>query len=424
MIIGIDASRANRSRRTGTEWYSFYLIKELAKIDSENQYVLYTDRPLRADLANLLDDGVDYGDDFNPKGEQIIRSPHGNITTKLLNWPFSFFWTQGRLSLEMIFHAPDVLFVPGHVLPIFHPKKSVVTVHDIGFERDRGIYRNEGMGPDSQLLKRAMNYLVRFMTKGKFGANTLDYLSWSTQYALKHAHRVITVSEFSKSEIISVYSKTMSEKLFTKLRVVLNGYNDKLFCKTVKSEAKNKVIEKYGIKEPFLFYLGRIERKKNIPSLVEAFGIAKNKLPGMNLVLTGNASFGADEVRYLINEYGIEDKVKLTGWVEEEDLPYIFDSATAFVFPSTYEGFGIPLVEAMACGVPIACSTAPAITEVVAGAALTFKAIDKNDIARCLVEISTNEDLRNKLREKGYDRAKNFNWTKSAHNTLAVLLEK
>ena len=137
MLIGIDASRANRSHRTGTEWYSYYLIRWLAKLDADNQYILFTDKPLVGGLLDLTTkqyNGSDYKcrqdrADYDKEGYQIIKSPFNNFRAKILNWPFLYFWTQGRLSLEMILNKVDILFIPAHTLPIIHPK-SRISVQD------------------------------------------------------------------------------------------------------------------------------------------------------------------------------------------------------------------------------------------------------------------------------------------------------
>lgn len=425
MIIGIDASRANRKYRSGTEWYSYYLIRELAKIDKDNQYILYTDSPLRPDLTDLLNENESrQSPRFDDDGYQAIRSPHDNFKAKILNWPWKFLWTQGRLALEMLFRAPDVLFVPAHTLPIFHPKNSVVTVHDVGFERDRTIYRPKQLGPGDRKSRYLMDLLVRTFTRGKFGANTLDYLAWSTIFGLKRARAVITVSNFSAREIQSVYNRVISQKDLDKVKVVHNGFNDALYKQASNMENSCDIIKKYGIKQPYLFYLGRIERKKNIPRLIEAFAQVVKEIPDLKLVLTGAASYGFDEVNYLISEFELEDKIIKTGWVDENDLPAIFSCSKGFVFPSLYEGFGIPLIQAMACGVPVACSNAPAITEVVEDAALIFDSQNIENMAECMKKLVKDQGLRDNLIKSGLEQSKKYSWKKTAEETLKILIEK
>ena len=398
MLIGLDASRANRKFKSGTEWYSYHLIKELAAIDSANQYVLYSDQPLNDDLA------------------EVVRG-HGNFRAKVLNWPLTYFWTQIRLSLEMLFQPPDLLFVPAHALPLLHPRKSLVTIHDIGFERERGLYRSDKIGP-AGLTGKIFDYLARIFTLGKFGAATLDYQTWSTKFALKHASRIIAVSNFTKQELIKVYRAAGD-----KIAVVYNGYNDAIYKKITDQGKINQVLNKYGIKRPYIFYVGRLEKKKNTPALVNAFAImkARHKELEHKLVLAGQASLGFAEVKYVAEEFNLLDEIILTGWVPEADLPYIYNGAALFVFPSHYEGFGIPLVEAMACGAPIVASAIAPLKEVADGAALFFNPSDKHDLAEKMAEALLDENCATELVARGLARVKDFSLVKCARETLAVL---
>lgn len=418
MVIGIDASRANRKHKSGTEWYSYHLIRALAKIDGKNRYVLYTDKPLIGGLLDLGSDAMENDKVILDKhGYQSIKSPHGNFKAKVLKWPYDFFWTQGRLSLEMIFNAPDMLFVPAHTLPFFHPKKSIVTIHDIGFEREENLYGKEQMGPHRAFTRKLTDLFVKLFSAGKYGANTKDYLRWSTRFALNYAANIITISDFSKKEIESVY-RTPSEKL----KVVLNGFNNHLYRKISDQEQISRVLSRYGIEWPFIFYVGRLEKKKNTLALVEAFALMreKNKDIKHKLLLVGDASYGYDEIKYAIKEREMDDEILMTGWVDEEDMPYIYNGAAAFVFPSLYEGFGIPLVQAMASGVPIAASRAASIPQVVGDAALLFDPCDKASMADSLKKIITDGKLRKDLEAKGLKRAEDFSWEKCAKETLEV----
>ena len=424
MLIGIDASRANRNHKNGTEWYSYYLIRHLAKLDYKNEYILYTDQHLVGGMADLTKDvyspACKQGNNikYDKKGFQIIKSPFNNFKAKILKWPFKNFWTLGRLSLECLFHQPDVFFVPSHTLPLFSPKKSLVTIHDIGFIKNRFLYKRELIGPENRKVKIIINLLVKIFTLGKYKAEAIDYLHWSTEYALKNAAKIITVSNSSKKDILENYQ--VSEN---KIKVIYNGYNDKLFKKITDKKSINEVLSKYGIDRPYLFYVGKIEKKKNIPGLIEAFAILKDgdKTVRHKLVLVGDAFFGYDEVHYLIREYNLDNDVIMTGWIEEEDMPYVYSGASAFVFASNYEAFGIALLEAMACGLPITASNISSIPEVLNGAGLLFDPCNTESIVLALRKIISDEDLRKKLSTIGSDRVKFFNWDKCAQETLELI---
>ncbi|MFH1661818.1 MAG: glycosyltransferase family 1 protein [Candidatus Falkowbacteria bacterium] len=430
MLIGIDASRANRSHKSGTEWYSYYLIRWLAKLDKENQYILYTDKPLVGGLIDLgtkqyinKEGGRDTDNEdeikFDKNGYQIIKSPYNNFKAKVLEWPFSFLWTQLRFSLEMLFRAPDVLFVPAHTLPRIHPKKSVVTVHDIGFERERIIYNKENIISGNNIYRIIINLFVRVFTFGKYGANILDYHSWSVKFALKKAKKIITVSNFSKQEMVEIYGAKEE-----KIKVIYNGYNRHLYKKISAQEDEIKnVLNKYDIEGQFIFYLGRLEKKKNTPALIEAYAIMRQEHKDIKhkLVLVGDASHGYDEVKYAIKEFDLDSEIITTGWAPEVDVPYIYNGADVFVHPSRYEGFGITIIQAMACGTPVATSWVASIPEVAGDAALLFNPNDTKSIADAMAKIILDKDLKNDLINKGFKRAENFSWEKCARETLAEL---
>lgn len=399
MVIGIDASRANLERRTGTEWYSFYLIKELAKLDKENKYILYLDKEPKLDL------------------QEIIRDKD-NFSFKVLKWPWPFFWTLGRFSLEMLFRAPDILFVPAHAIPFFSPKKTITTIHDIAFVEDGKLYRQEKIKL-SYFFRKLVCLIVKIFTLGKYKATSLDYLTWSTKRALKKAKTIITVSNFTKQEILRHYGN----KYENKIKVVHNGYNNELY-KEVKDEEKTKqILAKYGLETPYFLYVGRLEKKKNTPLLLEALAIARENRPDLNLklALVGSASYGFDEVKYVIEQFNLTRQIYISGWIAEEDMPYIFSATTAFIFPTKYEGFGIPILQAMACQVPVIASDLEVLREVAQDAALFFDVNSPTQLADYLINISDNLDLRKELIDRGKERVKNYSWQKTAQESYKLL---
>ncbi|MFA5109714.1 MAG: glycosyltransferase family 1 protein [Patescibacteria group bacterium] len=400
MTIGIDASRANRPHKTGTEWYSFYLIKNLALIDRRHKYLLYVNTPPRPELVAVVKD--------NP-----------NFSFKFLEWPFYSFWTLGRLSLEMIFHRPDVLFIPAHTLPLFSPAKTVNTIHDIAFARERNLYFSSAVKTHLKGSRKIINFLVRVLTLGKYRSDSVDYLYWSTAFALRHAQKIITVSEFTKREILNLYPKTPADKI----TAIANGYSKELYRPLDQPEKTKEILEKYGLETPYFLYVGRLEKKKNTLSLVEALALLRENQPQLKakLVLIGDAGFGYDEIKYIIEDFNLENDVLMPGWASEEDLPYIFNAAAAFIFPSKHEGFGIPVLQALACGIPTAVSDIPVFREIAGDAVLYFNQNDKRAIAAAMFRIVSDEKLREELKRKGCERVKNFSWEKCATQTLAVL---
>lgn len=402
MLIGIDASRANRALRTGTEWYSYHIIHHLIAADQENDYVLYVDRELSPDFAALI-------------------KPYKNARFKKLAWPWPFFWTIGRLSLEMIFKRPDVLFVPAHSLPLVSPKKTVTTIHDIAFARESSLYQKKLVRTDGRNKRKFINVFTKIISRGKYAANSLDYLLWSTQYALNNAKAIIAVSQFTKDEIIGVYSRYYAKKI----KVVHNAYDNARYNYVSDDSERQAVLERYGINSPFFLYVGRLEKKKNTAALVEAFALFKEKYPDtkVKLVMIGNAGFGYDEVKYIIEEYNLDQQIIMPGWAEEDDLPAIFSSALAFVFPTLHEGFGIPVLQAMACHAPCIISDLAVLREVAANAAFYFNPREKDDILRAMDLVFSDESLRQSLIERGIKRSSLFSWERAAQETLKVIQE-
>ena len=258
------------------------------------------------------------------------------------------------------------------------------------------------------------------MTLGKYGANSFDYLKWSTRHILKEASQVITISEFTKSEIEKIYKKN-----FDNIKMIYHGYDPGLYKKINDENKINKILNRFEIKRPYFLYIGRIERKKNTPALIEAFAIFKEKEINKKykLLLVGDASFGYDEAKYMANEFGIEKDIYMPGWVKEKHIPYLYNGASAFVFPSKYEGFGLPLLHAMACEVPIIASNIASIPEIAEGAALLFDPDNIRSIASAMMEISSNDDLKKRLIDLGKKRVKNFDWSKTAEKTLEIFNE-
>lgn len=402
MTIGLDASRANRPHKTGTEWYSFHLIKNLALLDKENEYRLYLDRPASAELI------------------QAVRS-NANFSLHFLRWPFPSFWTLGRLSLEMLFRCPDVLFVPAHGLPLIRPRRTVNTIHDLAFAREQSLYRPEAMKTRFTGTRPFLSFLVRLITFGRYRSSSLDYLLWSTAFALRHARKIIAVSNFTKQEIINIYPRADHRKI----RVIYNGYNSELYRPVDDANKAKAARDKYGIETPYFLYLGRLEKKKNTLALVEALSILREERPQIKekLVLIGDAGFGYDEIKYMIEEFNLNREVLMPGWADEEDLPYILNGATAFLFPSRHEGFGIPIIQAFACGVPTAVSDIPVLREIAGEAALYFDKDDKREIAKVMARLAEDGGLRQDLRAKGLRRAAEFSWEKCARQTWRELTE-
>ncbi len=362
MLIGIDASRAVTARRTGTETYSLYLIRELLALGAEHSFRLYFRRPPPPDLFKGAD---------------------------LCVIPFPRLWTHLRLSWEMLRRPPDLLFVPAHVLPLVHPRRSVVTIHDLGFLSH----------PEAHT--RGQNL----------------YLRWSTRHNARAAAHILADSEATRRDLVRHY-RTPPEKI----TVVYPGRDESL-APVTDPAALAAVRRRYGLTGPYLLYVGTLHPRKNLLRLLRAFHRLRPAARNLQLVLAGKKGWLYDEIFAQVRDLGLGDRVLFPGYVPAEDLPALLGGATAFVYPSLYEGFGFPVLEAMACGTPVVCSNVSSLPEVAGDAALLVDPLDVEALASALARVVDDEGLRRELRARGFEQVRRFSWRRCAEQVLAVLEE-
>ncbi len=363
MLIGIDASRATLARRTGTENYSLQLIRHLLALESEHRYRLYFNRPPE---ASLFPSAADL---------RVISFPR--------------LWTHARLSWEMAFRPPDMLFVPAHVLPVVHPHRSVVTVHDLGYLYYPGAYR-----PLDRL-----------------------YLDLSTRYNVWAARQVIAVSGATRRDLIERYQVEPG-----KITVVHSGLDDSLGPVEDRSLIE-RVKRRYGIEGDYILYVGTLHPRKNLVRLVEAYELLKNKRQGIavKLVVAGKRGWLYEEIFRRVEALELTGAVLFPGYVAQDDLAALLSGACLFVLPSLYEGFGFPVLEAMACGAAVVCSHVSSLPEVAGQAALLVDPLDVAALAEAMEQVLDDERLSADLVGRGFEQVKKFSWDGCARRTLAVL---
>ena len=369
MLIGIDASRATAAQRTGTETYSLHLIRELLALGKGHRFRLYFNQPPAPGL-------------FPDASEMRVM-------------PFARLWTHARLSREMRTAAPDLLFVPSHVLPLLHPERCVVTIHDLGFY----------YYPEAHTLSQNL------------------YLRWSTRYNARIATRVIADSVATRNDLLRYY-RVPGERI----EVVYPG-RDEALGPVRDPEVLQDVRARHGLSEPYLLYVGTLHPRKNLVRLVQAFsaftkamaaGPAKPKAEPQ-LVLAGQKGWLYEEILNQVRKLDLVDRVVFTGYVPDADLPAVLSGAVAFVFPSLYEGFGLPVLEAMACGTPVICSNVSSLPEVAGEAALQVDPLDVEALAEAIHWVISDAGLRATLVERGYEQVQRFSWQRCASQVLQVL---
>jgi glycosyltransferase involved in cell wall biosynthesis len=376
MRIGIDASRLAVGHRTGTENYALQVTRGLLRSGAgKHQFTLYSNRALPAEVLEELDPQFD---------------------TQFLALPFPRFWTHVRLSAEMFWRPPSVLFVPAHVVPLKHPSRTVVTIHDLGY-----LYFPQAHTPRQRY-----------------------YLDLSTRFSAQAAATVIAISQATKNDLVRHYNI-----LPEKIRVIYHGYDKNFFRPTYDTEKFLAARMRYQIGAgPYLLYVGTIQPRKNLARLIEAFAHLVNdsafaypEREKLQLVLGGQRGWLSEPIVELVEKLKLGNRVIFTGYIADEDLPVLLSGATAFVLPSLYEGFGMGVLEAMACGCPVVCSNAASLPEVAGEAALLHHPLDQAALEAQLRRLLTNPDLQKELRRKGFEQVEKFSWEKCAAETLEVL---
>lgn len=391
MVIGIDASRANRRERTGTEWYALTIIQRLVELNRAITFVLYLDRPPLPELQNL----------------------GSNVRYRILRWPPRLLWSQVRLSWEMLWRSPDVLFVPAHTMPVVHPPATVVTIHDLGFERYPELYGQRPIG-GTGLPGALLNMVVRLVTLGRYGNSELDYHRWSARFAARRAAQIITISQFTKHELAVQY-RVPAERM----TVIYHGLDQSDF-RPPSTALIQETLTRLSLRHPYVLFVGRLERKKNIVACIKIFARVRQALPELELVLVGKPGLGWPEAKQELVRLALGQKVHVLGWQPRDVYVPLLAGAEAFIFLSEYEGFGMPLLEAFAVSTPVIAARIPPLEEIGGQAAVYVDPRATETAAETIARVITDQALHSRLRLDGLARLKHFNWTESASQTLAV----
>lgn len=366
MKIAIDASELSNRREDGTQIYLYNLLKHIAQIDRKNQYILY----------------------YQHDSKKLIQA--SNFTHVVKPWPA--YWTQSRLPFLLFQEKPDVLFMPIQTLPFFMPSrvKTVITIHDLAF-----LFYPETF-PASDRIKHKV-------------------FAW---HAIKRADKIIAVSETTKKDITERYG-TLPEKI----KVIHHGYDKELF-RPFQNQNDCDIIEavknKYRITKPYVLYIGALQPRKNVLGLVKAFELLNAGTNTHQLVVAGGRAWLYEEVFEYIKKTPYRDKIILTGRFETEELPALLWGSELLVLPSFYEGFGLPIIEAMACGVPVITSDVSSLPEVAGSAAILVDPRNTESITEAMRKVLDDKNLKQKIIQDGFQNVKRFSWEQCARETMDV----
>jgi len=353
-IIGIDASRALSAAPTGTEGYSYHLIRALLPhLDEQYSARLYL---------------------------RTVPDPAAFPGAELHVIPLPRLWTHVRLSWEMARHTPDLLFVPAHVIPPVRPKRTLVTIHDLGYR----------YFPEAHPRRQRL------------------YLDWSTRWNVRVASHILADSCATRDALMQEYGIAAS-----KITVAYPGYNSDL-APVRDARTLAAVQTRYAIPGPYILFIGRLQPRKNLVRLIEAFARLAPDRPDLSLVLAGPTGWLAEPIRARVHELGLEERVLFPGYIAETDKAALISGAQVFAYPSLYEGFGFPALEAQACGVPLLASNISSLPEVVGDGGMLVDPLDEIAIAEGLARLLDDVMLRRTLVALGSANLRRFSWEATA----------
>lgn len=373
MHIGIDA-HAIGAQQGGNETYIRGVIRALAELDGQNRYTVYLAEPRSAE---------EWRDEF------VRQFPNFNV--RLLPKPTPLVRVPLALAAELMFHPVDVLHVQ-YTAPPFCPVPVVATIHDLAFEHMPETFTRRG----SLQLKLTVRRTAR------------------------RAARIATVSEYSRQDLLHTYRLSPE-----KVAVTYNGIESHFTAQPASPEEASEVRRRFGISRDYLLAVGSLQPRKNLVRLIRAYAKLRSENPGFTpqLVIVGRKLWLADEIFTEVRRQRWSEDVILTGYVTDEDLPKLYRAATAFVYPSLFEGFGLPPIEAMACGTPVITSNVSSLPEIVGQAALLIDPCDEQALMAALQRITSDQPLCTRLREQGIVQAGKFTWRAAAEKTLQLYRE-
>lgn len=370
MNIALQTADLDASRIDGTRVYLSELLKRFGVLAPHENFHLYHKNTFNTELA---------------------PPSFANYTVHQI--PFPSQWMQTRFALEMFLSHPEKIFFPVQAVPVFLPKKSdvTITVHDLAFKK----------------------YPETFTPITRFKLNFL------LNRAVARAQHIIAVSEATKRDLLDFFPALPKERV----HVIHHGFNHERFETHIPTQKKNSILNTYRLHDQkYILYVGALQPRKNLVRLIKAFTILKASVPDATLVLAGERAWLSQEIFTAKEQSPYSDDIFILGKVPSAHLPALYQGARCFTFPSLYEGFGLPLLEAFASGTPVITANNSSLPGVAGDAALLIDAFDADLLGTQLVRLWTDDVLRQKLSEKGKERLKAFSWDTCAQKTLSLIL--
>lgn len=369
MQIAIQASDLDSERIDGTRVYLLNMLNRFGALSPDDDFLIY------------------HRNNFNPHLE-----PKNYSNYKIIKKEFPLYWTQTRFAFEMFKNKPDRLWMPMQALPFFKSSKlnCTVTIHDLAFK-----------------------FFPEFFPK-----KDLRRLNLFTDFAVKKSDKIIAVSESTRNDILKFYPNVKEEKI----KVIYHGFDSELFQKEISEETKNKTLISYKLKaKSYILYVGALQPRKNLKTLISAFETAKTEMPELKLVLAGEKAWMWEDILDQISKCKYKEDIVITGILSFDEIVILYKNASLFVFPSLYEGFGIPVLEAMAAGIPVISARNSSLVEVGGDAAAYFDSLNSKELAEKIIEVLSSEDTRKNMIENGNEQIKKFSWDKCARETIEFI---
>lgn len=365
MRIGIDAT-ALPPRLTGAGKYIVSLTRALLQVDLVNEYIVFA-KPRDAALF---------------AGDARLKIVQAALVSRFLR----IGWEQTMLPLLAASYRLDVLHSPHYTMSLFNSAPSVVTFHDMTFF----------LYPEQHELYKKVFFRA------------------SIRFSARRARTIIADSESTRQDILRLLKLDPSRVVAVPLGVSPD------FRRTDDYAALEAMRQKYHLPDQIILYVGVLEPRKNLPTLVRAFKSLVDRGVPHSLVLTGRRGWMHAELFQVVEDLGLRGRVIFLGYVPDEDLPLLYNAADLFVYPSLYEGFGLPVLEAMSCGVPVITSNVSSMPEIAGDTGILVNPHDADALADAMQLVLTDRALRDKLARNEQVRARMFSWERTARETLAV----
>lgn len=357
MLIAVDGNEANVKKRVGSNVYAYELLNQF-HVQPRHRFLVYLKSPALVDMPQP-----------RPRFQYRVVGPK-KLWTKI-GLPLALFCRQPR---------PNVFFTPSHYTPLFSPCPRVMSIMDMSY----------------------IHYPAMFKK-----SDLIQLRRWTAQ-SVWGAAKILTISQFSKNAIIKHYQVDPKRVIVT--------YPGMRVKQTISLTKAKQILKQYGLSADYLLYVGTLQPRKNLIRLIEAFG--RLKVGPRQLVIVGKKGWLYDEIFSKVKELGLTSRVIFTGFVPDEELPAFYQSAACFVLVSLYEGFGLPILEAMQYGCPVVASNVSSLPEVVGNAGIL---VDPENVADIAAGIKKAIKNRKSLIAKGRQQVKKFSWEKCARQTLEVL---